>query len=85
MIKTFLGGSLNAGGKTYSLLSTFVKKLAVNFEMILRFFVSGLKRHLAHGQFSLVLQISEPGTFFLKFSGLFGTSSVSKSKPLAVG
>lgn len=68
-----------------SLLSTFVKKLALNFEMMLRFFVSGLKRHLAHGQCFLVPQISEPETFFLLFSGLFGISSVSKSKPLAVG
>lgn len=70
------------------LFSKFLfRKLALNFKTIVRFSVSGVKKHLAHGQFFLVPEISEPlsGTCFLRLSGLFGTRSESRSKSLAVG
>lgn len=70
-------------GDLFPAESTFVKMLALNFEMMLRFFVSGLKRYLAHGNFLHgKSRIAEPVTFFLLFSGLFEVSSVSKSSHL---
>lgn len=63
------------------------KEVSSDFEMILRCFVSGLKSPLARGQFFPGPQVAEqlPGTLFLRFSGLFGTRSGSRSKPLAAG
>lgn len=69
------------------LFSKFLfRKSALNFETIVRFSVSGVKKHLAHRQFFLVPEISEllPGTCFPRGSGLFGTRSESRSKSLAV-
>lgn len=65
-IKTFLGGCLGPGRKGASSPVEFLfRKLASSFKTMLRFFVSGLKRHLAHGQFFLVPELSErpPETF----------------------
>lgn len=72
MTKTFLGGSLDAllEGDLFPAESTFVKTLALNFEMMLMFFVSGLKRHLAHGNFFLVPRIAEPWTFYCSLASL---------------